>query len=358
MLLTTILGLLSALVSLFGTPKHPRRGLKASFVLIFFFLALRYDFGNDYQAYLEIFDNTSQVQQFDLNYFLLSFHEPGWLVLNWMFRHLGFFPMLATLALLNCCVYYDFISKHVPEKYFWMAIFLYTFYPGFMLIHASAMRQSVAIMLFVFSIKFLFTRNAVKFIFIIGLASLFHFTALILAPLYLIVLPNRRFGLASGSACLFAFGSLFIFGSHLSPLVKFLISNVSDKYVAYQDPGIASSGLGFIYYGFLLITTLFYDKFQTGQVSLIFKIAVVGFLFVPLPLIIDMTGRLLMYFTPATIIVFPAIIRSIKTPIPKFIFSTFIVVVTLFQFFQFFHSETYRDGYGIYKTIFAAPKPI
>jgi hypothetical protein len=156
--------------------------------------------------------------------------------------------------------------------------------------------------------------------------------------------------------CFSIFISLFFGGSSLSPYLTFLINNFSEKYSAYQNPGVVSSGLGFIYYSALFIMTLYFERTQKIEVALVFKVAIISFLMIPLPLIIDMTGRLLMYFLPATIVVYPNIVLSLKNAFLKITFLTLIVALTLFQFFQFFNSEIYYKGYGIYQTIFSAPK--
>ena len=118
--------------------------LKVSFGLIFLFLALRYDYGNDYSAYLKGFLEVNRVETID--YFDKYLHfDPGWIFLCRIFWPFGFFAMMAVLALFNCFVYYRFIRKYVPPVYYWFAVFLYVFNPYFMLVHSSAMRQSLAI---------------------------------------------------------------------------------------------------------------------------------------------------------------------------------------------------------------------
>lgn len=356
MIVTIILGIFSVLFAYLAKYKHAQWGLKASFTLIFFFLALRYDFGNDYKNYVDIFINYARNDQIDFKYFFVSYYEPGYLLLIWLFRTLGFFAMTAVLALFSCAIYYRFIVKYVPVKYYWFAIFLYIFFPGFMLIHSTAMRQSIAVMIFVFSIDFIYKKDAIRYFLCIGLASLFHFTALILFPVYLLAFLNRKINIVYGGLFVLTFASLFLFGNYLSPYLKLIITNFSDRYDSYQDPGVVSTGLGFLYYSALFIIILYCERMQRREVALVFKIAVVSFLLIPLSLIVEMIGRLGIYFAPATIIVYPFVLMNLKKPISKIIFSSMLLVITVFQFFQFFYSETYRDYFGSYQTIFSAPQ--
>lgn len=355
MITTIILGLFSVLFAYLSKYKNTQWGLKVSFTLIFLFLAFRYSFGNDYEGYLDGFIRISEHNQNDLFDFLLRY-EPGWIFLNWLFRDLGFFAMIAVLAFLNCVVYYRFIAKYVPVKHYWLAVFYYTFYPDFMLVHASAMRQSIAIMLFVFSLDYLYKKNAIRYFLCIGLATLFHYTAIILVPVYLLTYFNHKITKKYGVIVVSIFVSLFLFGECLSPYFKIFISSFSEKYEFYQDPGVVNSGLGFLYYSSLLILILYFEKLQNREIALVFKVAIISFMFMPLTLIIEMISRAGMYFAPATIIAYPNIINTMKKYISRASYITILLVFTIYQFFQFFYSDTYKDYFGTYQTILSAPQ--
>jgi len=355
MLVTILLGILCVFFGVLANYKNTAWGLKVSFSFIFLFLALRYNFGNDYETYALMFN---VIGQYELNELFdpLPLYEPGWVFLNWLFRDIGFFAMNAALAFLSCIVYYRFIKKYLDPGYYWLAIFLYIFYPGFLLIHSTAMRQAPAIMLFVLSIDYLIKKDGIRYFTCIGLATLFHYSALILFPVYLLIYFNREIRLLYGSIFVSIFLIVFVFGEILSPYLKFLIISFSEKYDAYQEPGVVSSGTGFIYYSALFILTLFFERKQNREIAIVFKVAILSYLMIPLPLIIDMTGRLLMYFVPATIIVYPIIAKEFKNIFIKIGFSTILVFLTLFQFIQFFYSDIYQPHFGIYHTIFSAPK--
>lgn len=355
MIITIILGLFSVLFAYLAKYKDTQWGLKVSFSLIFLFLALRYNFGNDYEGYLDNFIQIDQNDQLYNSIYSLQF-ELGWMFLNWLFRPLGFFVMTAVLALLNCAVYYRFIIKYVPVRYYWLAIFLYVFNPNFMLVHSSAMRQSVAIMIFVFSLDFLYKKDAIRYFLCIGLASLFHFTAIILAPVYLLTFFNQKISKIYSIMLVSTFVLLFIFGESLSPHIKQIVSNLSEKYEVYEDAGVANTGLGFLYYSAAFLLLIYFERLQGREIALVFKIALISFMFMPVALIIQMISRIGMYFEPATIIAYPVILMNFKKPVNKAIFLTILVFFTTYQFFQFFYSDTYKDYFGAYQTIFSAPE--
>lgn len=355
MIATIILGIISVLFAYLAKCKDARWGLKASFTLIFLFLALRYNFGNDYERYLNAFIDISQYNQIDF-FDNTRQYESGWMLLNWLFRSLGFFAMTAVLALFNCVVYYRFIKKYVPVRYYWLAIFLYIFYPEFMLIHSSAMRQSIAIMLFVFSMDYLYEKDAIRYFLCILLASLFHFSALILLPVYLLGLFNRRFYTVIGVTFVLIYVSVILFNQSLSPYLNLFINNYFEKYVGYRDAGVVNMGLGFLYFAVMSILTLYFLRLQNKETALVFMISIISFVLMPLALIIGLTARAGMYFVPATIIAYPIIFMKLKNPISKIIYLTIVLTATTYRFFQFFYSDVYKDAFGIYQTIFSAPQ--
>jgi hypothetical protein len=354
MIATIMLGVFSILFAYIARYKKTQWGLKFSFFLIFIFLALRYDFGNDYETYLNNFNSIKNSAFSDINeYFLIE--EPAWLILNWIFKDLGFFALTATIGLFSCVIYYQILKKYVNVKYYWLAIFLYIFNPVLMVINTSAMRQSIAVLLFLYSIKFIEKKESIKYIICITLASLFHYTAIILLPVFLIIYLNKKIGLKSATFLIIIYTIPFLFSATLAPYLKVAITFISEKYAYYEDAGVTNSGLGFIYYSILFIYTLYCEKFQSRKIALIFKLSIIGFLIIPLSLLVAMSGRVGIYFAPAIMVVYPALIEQIKNKNTKIIVGLFLIIITLFQFIQFFYSDNYKEYFGIYKTIFSAP---
>jgi hypothetical protein len=352
---TITLGLFSVLFGYLAKYRNVQWGLKASFFLIFLFLALRYNFGNDYPGYLNTFNLISKDNKIDYfdNYYRV---EIGWVFLNRLFRGLGFFAMTAVLALFNCVIYYRFIKKYVPIKYYWLAIFLYVFTPGFMLIPSSGMRQSLAIVIFLFSFDYLHDKKAIRYFLCIGLASLFHSSAIILLPVYFLAIFNWKINIGVVIIFILLFVSMFLYSNFLSPLLTQFINSNFERYKVYQEEGHIATGLGVLYSFALVILTLYYERFQNRETALVFKISIISSIFMPLALIIALITRLGMYFLPATIVVYPIILMNLRNPIYKTIFLTFLLFFTIFLFFQFFNSETWKLSFGTYQTIFSAPK--
>ena len=68
-----------------------------------------------------------------------------------------------------------------------------------MLIQASAMRQTVAINLFLLAIPYIYNKDPVRYALCIGIAYFFHSSALILLPLFFLSYINWTINKISGS---------------------------------------------------------------------------------------------------------------------------------------------------------------
>lgn len=225
-----------------------------------------------------------------------------------------------------------------------------------MLTHSSAMRQSLSIALFVFSIDYIYKKDAIRYFIIISLSSLIHSSAIILFSVYLLAFVNWKIKNITIAIFISIYISLFIFIKSIIPVTYQLISSYFVKYEPYLIDGTIGSGIGVFYYSLLLLLVLYYAKFQNKETTIIFKIAIISFIFIPLYLQIQLIGRIGMYFLTATIITYPIILVKLRKLQYKAIFLTIIVLMTTYQFYSFFNSETWSDAFRNYQTIFSAPK--
>lgn len=354
MLVTLLLGFICLIINFIAYFQKSDWGLKLSFFLIFLFLGLRYNFGNDYQTYLDLFNRVKEDPLIAFDQEMYVFYEPGWMILNWIFRPIGFFGMNLALALFYSLTVYKLIKKHVPYQYHWIAVFFVVFNPGFLLVHSTAMRQTVAILIFLLSIDFIFRKKIIPFILCVFFAAMFHTSSLAILIISPFLFQNKKINMIYGTILFSVYLIFFVFGSLLLPYFVMLISRFSERYEVYSDKGIANSGLGFIFYSSLFILTLFLDKIQDKKIALFFKLAIVYFMLMPFTLIIEMTSRIGMYFSPAVIIVYPFMARSLK--VYKGIFFSIIILFTVYQFFQFFYSDTYMKYFMEYHTFLSAPE--
>jgi transmembrane protein EpsG len=353
MLTTSIVGAVAVLLAALARFKGSRWGLGAAFGVICLFLALRYDFGNDYGVYESTFSEIAACAQ-PSDFANPIQLEQGWVYLNWLFRPLGFFGMTAVIAVALTLVYYKLIALYVPRNLYWFAVFLYVFSPSFMLVQSTAMRQSLAIMFFVVSTHFILRRSIWRYTLCIALASAFHFTAIVLWPVYFLGSPRLRLGAAARMSMIGVFVSLVFLGDTIGPLARELIGSYFPRYDVYQDAGATRTGLGFLFMGAMLAVLLLFEARQHGGRALQFRIAAVGLMLAPISLVIEMLSRLGLYMLPATMVAYPLVVKSLREPMARGAFVSAVSAYTVYLFVQFFYSVTYEPYFGHYHTILSA----
>lgn len=355
-----ILGVISIFFAYLAQYKEFDWGLKISFLLIFIFLALRYNFGRDYMGYYEIFVSVQSYSFSELFDSSINIHgEIGWLILCKLFKPLGFFSLIAFLSLLNCLIYYQLIKKYVPKNYYWLSMFLYLFNPGLILLHVTAIRQALAISLFLFAIEYLYKKDAVRYFLIIGLASIFHTSALVLLPIYLLTFLKDKISYKTVSFLILIIVILFVQADYLKPLFSNLIVDSFENYAIYiYTQGDERSFLGGSYYIFILTLSMIFLPYWKNRMVLIFRIYTVSFFTYPLSIIILFISRIGMYFDPLMLITMPfiAVALNKKNQALRALFILIVVIRTIYSLFSMFNTIDAQRDYGEYKTIFSAPR--
>jgi hypothetical protein len=325
--------------------------LKFAFVVVFLFLALRYNYGNDYQSYYEMFRKISSDS--NIGYFRGDLRaEAGWILVCRLFKRFGYFALIAAIAMFNSVVIYRFVAKYVSPRYYWFAVFFYTFNPNIMLIQLSAIRQSIAISIFLLSVEYLYRRMAIRYCLCILVAALFHATALVLLPLVLLGVVNFRFNRLTAIAVFAGYLSLFRVRSDIvASLYVFVLINVGE-YSSYLRESDANPGLGYALYTVLLLLVLYYAKYSRREHLLLTKVGLFYFACFPLALLATMLSRFGFYFAPFLVAVFPHMFGNIRFVFARRMIIAVVVFHTVYSYSQFMNSATYSEWFSTYQTIF------
>lgn len=322
------------------------------FFLIFAFSALRYDFGNDYLSYIDIFNDSKYLDTSDFSKYD-GHSELGWVLLCWLFQPLGFFWMVAVLALFNSIVYYRFLVKYCPKEYYWLAVFIYIFSTNNMLVQLSAMRQAVAVSIFIISIDFLLKKQVLKYLVLIYFATWFHSSVIIVS--LLIFLPFLQ--LKNNKYSLFLVISLYFSSYFIAQDVSLMLNNYIvpflGQYDVYQDAGVVSSGLGLITLSMIFLFMMFSTLSLSKKDMLIVKIGAISFMIIPFSLLVMMIARISMYFQAALIVAIPLAVMSVKNKLIRALFLIPFIIFTLYGYFTFFASPIYHQKFNIYHTVFS-----
>jgi transmembrane protein EpsG len=323
--------------------------LKISFLLIFLFLALRYNYGNDYHGYLEAFYTIKYLD-------VTKGFEPGWQLLCLLFKPLGFFAMMAFLAALNCFVIYRFIKKYIPHNYYWLAVFYYVFSPQCMLIQSSSMRQTVAIIIFLFSIDFLLKKDFVRYSICVLVAFNFHSSALILFALILPLLVNIKINNFFALILFVIYPALYLYIDSLSGFLSQFTSVYFDSYYIYigNDKGEINSGLGFLFNLFIYLIVVYFARFQEDERLLLFKLAIIGYMTMPFSFLNSMAGRIGTYFWIFNVTVIAILLSDMKRYDIKYLILAGYMFIALMSFYYFFQSPVWAPYFTTYNTIFSA----
>ena len=180
MLVVTALNIIVVSMAYFARIEKYRYLLAWAFALLAIVLGIRYGYGNDFFSYKYMFDHGYPEQGF------IEDVEPGWLLLNILFKPLGFSAMVFFLTCIEHLMIYDLIRRYVSPNYYWLALFIYLFNPWFMLIGLSMMRQFLVQILGFYAMESVYKKKILHFAFIVLIAISIHKIALLLIPLYLL----------------------------------------------------------------------------------------------------------------------------------------------------------------------------
>ena len=361
MITTFLIGLISVLFAYISGITNQTKYLLISFVILLVFLSLRYDFGNDYMAYFEIYDDIndtswSEVKDVSGIGALGETMEFGFIYLLKFFTVFSdFFFFIFANSLLLCAAYFLLIKKYVSLNYAWMGVFLFVFDPNLMLVELSALRQTLAIICFLFSIQYLIKRNVVKYIICILIASSFHYSAIILLPLYFAFSPKPVLRLEPFIYIgLYLF--LLLFGEVLLHPIEAFTNTYLPKYLGYvtdAEKANIESGYGLILYSFVYLVLLLFAKRDTEADRVMYRIVAIFMILTPLSLILNMLTRMTFYLEPALVVVIPQMLSITTNRLFKISFIALLIFITLVTTRSHFNSDTYKENYYNYKTIFS-----
>ena len=356
MIETIVIGLLCVVLAFLARYKRLSWTFPLAMVILFVFLSIRYYWGNDYEQYIDKFTIYNAIDRFD-------YSDPderwevGWILLYRLFKPFGFFSLVIVLSAFEIGVYYWFIKKYVPREWYWFAIFLYVFNPYFMLVHASMLRQALAMGLVLLSIPYIFKKRFIVAALIIVFASLFHSSAKILLPIVFLGYLNWKMGNKGVIIGGVLFFTILLLQNIVLHMVEETLSSLGlSKYVYYLEEGKETSelatGIGFVYQILMMCMVLYYEKKQDREIGLLFKLTALSFLFIPLGFVAQLFSRLGMYLQVPMIATYPHMVRSIDNKIVRVGTLLLIMAFTVYDFHVFFNSEIYGDFYIEYRTIF------
>ncbi len=347
---------LIVLMALLGAKPQYRPFVGLSFVVLFLFAALRYDFGNDYMTYYE------QFQAYKLTGESSFDKETLYIFLNRVFP--DFFLMIAFMSLLFVYSIWRLVKDHMQAEYIWTSLAILLINPYIFLMDLSAIRQTMALILFMCSVNYAQKKKIIPYSICIIMAAMFHKTAIVLLPVYFWANDQQ----VSRKRCIaICFSILFLL---LSPDV---LMSLLEKAVSYFDSAnykyhlaqeMTNSLRSVLLTGITLIYIIIKLPYLKGKTLVYTKLWGVGIAFNVLAYRLAMLTRLEMYFSIFSIVAFPLMVMDSWRTITQhsrlynflcqWVFPGIIIVVYLLRYYSFFTNPMWEPFFE-YKTILGLP---
>lgn len=309
----------------------------SSFCVLFVLSFIRFDVGHDYWNYYNSFKLINSPRFFvfssELSYSLFcklfSFSPRGYVYVFGLYSFLTLFFLYKTL------IYY---------KSLFFGVFIFIAY-NMLFTSFDQIRQTLAIFIFLYSIRFIENKSFKKYLIFILLATFFHFSAIILLPVYFLSKIKINFWIWP---LVFMFLLVGYFNGTWTDSREYFFSMIPyyNSYALLTDQLESkqlSSGLGLLYQ--LLITIIILWQLKNRNYNHLFLFSAFGlvvFLFSSGNLNLD---RIANYFLFANVISIPLVIKNSKI-LKSFFLITGILI------FQLYIIKSPR-GTSPYQTIFS-----
>lgn len=219
-------------------------------------------------------------------------------------------------------------------KRYELALFLFVTL-GVYTLPFNATRQGIAVAICFLALPWLLRRRPLPYFFLVGLAALFHHTAIIAAPLYLVVMARVDWRYVTGVAI----GTVLLTAG-FSTVVQLSARLLSDAYSVYADEHAGGGGLMATFLVAQGVCLYFLRPRNNGDqenYSRLFSIYLIGLIpaLASVMLSVNPSGvlRLHFYFSHVAILLWPIALNQIKSArLRTLIYSGLVLVVLSFFF--------------------------
>jgi hypothetical protein len=311
-----------------------------TYVILYVFLALRYDYGNDYMSYLN-------------NHFLINNGITTWGSDDFLFVILNlavpnFYVLIALISLFYIVVIGYLINSNLKVRQYWFSVLILLINPYIFLIHLSSLRQTLAICFFVIAVNFAIKRKIIPYLLFVLLASGMHSSAIILLPIYFI-LTDKPFNKKYQIIVIIVLG-IFL----TTPLFDLIANQVLDylpsHYQYYYNQGIQNTLRATLISSFFLFLVLFNIHKLKGKEIIYGKLSLIATMVSILAFRVSMMTRIGMFFDLFLIITIPQIFCRIEKKIYRQILFIILIGIYFLRYYSFFTNPLW-ESFREYQTI-------
>lgn len=329
--------------------RHERRMVLLLFGLaggvLAVFSGIRYDVGVDYMNYLEMYDDSIALAE--------GQKEIGF---AWFFHlcrtgGVPFEVIILIFSVLTVGLAFRFIRHYSPFVLF--SVFLFYTFGQYYFNSFNAIRQTLAIYIFLSSLPLIQNRKWKSYFLLTGISVVFiHASALLLFPLYFVLHREYLFYLKSIFLVLFVLGTEFIV--QLIGMSNYAIYLKLDKFASEVNAStyfLLVQAIGVFVWG------AFQEKklpeyrlfFNLNYIALLMLILVILFRGTPL---IMVANRFSYYFTPVYLVMLPLVIARYRRTGNQFLLILFWVSVYAAVFLMALAVNGESNNLVPYQTIF------
>lgn len=299
--------------------------------------ANRYGIGTDYFNYVSRYYKITSENNIFLSIVNNGISEPGWIVLNYLVKYIfddvKYVFVLSSIFILT----FSFTAIYKYRYRINISIATFIFMCTMYNLSFNIIRQSLAMAIILFSIKYIEEKKPFKFLAIVFLAGSFHYSALIFIPLYWFFRTNKQNWGKVKRGILYLLFILLVF--NFDTFFNFLVNlggGVFSKYSAYELNDYSEIGFGNIIIRLPIIIIILLnikrlkkiDAFMGEITSLYFISLILFFLAYMAPFI----GRITMFFEMIQIFIVPAIIKAQNNTFAKY---TLIIIILVYYILIF-----------------------
>lgn len=336
--LTLLLSALTAWIN-----KYKQFFLFLSFFSLFVISSIRYNYGNDYESYYTWY-----------NWIHIGGASPfksqvGFTWLNMIMP--SFYLMVLVISFLFLCSVYLLIKDNVEEQCYGLAVLIFVINPYLFLINLSAMRQSIAIALFIAAAYFAGKRKLVPYLLLILLASIFHTSALVLLPFYLII-NDKRINVFFGVIISVVLLVFFIDSGLFNNSISFVLSIFDEKEYNYLYTDSTGNSLRATLLSLVSLIYVVINLYKLSGKKLMYsKLYLVSMILAVFEFRLAMLTRIQMYFDIFSVVALPAIFyTNLKTYYGKwdrifnvYLFPAAILLIYIARYYSFFTNPLWKD---------------
>jgi len=327
--------------------KHEKEGWRYKFAISFFaslplmiIAALRYYVGQDYAAYVRVFNQAIEgYRQTGLEF---TFYE-----LNRLIHAVGgdYSWLFGICAFLFCMFVFLQIMEDSP--YPTLSVFLLVT-AGYYFAFFNTMRQFVGCAILLYSIRFVKKRELVRFGICVAFASCFHLVCLLFIPVYFMYgkTISRRVAIIITVA-------VFLLATPLSRLILQIVSWTS--YAHYLGGVFDTSKRGYtaliIAVVQIIFATIYYEK-EDNDYSFYYNLQLIALWLIAFVGKVVLISRIRYMFSLSTVIFLPIVLSKVKRKSDRSIIT--VAMVILYSIY-FYYTIGINNNYNVlpYQTLFS-----